>query len=254
MSRSALVSCLFFTAVASAEPVTVTSAAPSPHPWGLETELVQPFLPTINIVRLTGTRTLWGSPGGLRGDVMVGGRYRLQTDDAVAQQVTELLLSVGYRQYFWRGLHAEAFVAGGWLAGTNRIDGKRYSGAGFALSATAGYRFGFFEPGGFFAPEILWSDPPTPTSDAFAAAAVLWWFATGGDPFGDPTGDIGQRIIDGQLEPFAGPPELGEILVPMLARDPAARPSAAESADRLAALARRWDVPVAPFPPPGLDA
>jgi hypothetical protein len=150
MSRSALVSCLFFTAVASAEPVTVTSAAPSPHPWGLETELVQPFLPTINIVRLTGTRTLWGSPGGLRGDVMVGGRYRLQTDDAVAQQVTELLLSVGYRQYFWRGLHAEAFVAGGWLAGTNRIDGKRYSGAGFALSATAGYRFGFFEPGGFF--------------------------------------------------------------------------------------------------------
>ena len=113
---------------------------------------------------------------------------------------------------------------------------------------------GAFEPGGFFAPEILWSDPPTPTSDAFAAAAVLWWFATGGDPFGDPTGDIGQRIIDGQLEPFAGPPELGEILVPMLARDPAARPSAAESADRLAALARRWDVPVAPFPPPGLDA
>lgn len=112
---------------------------------------------------------------------------------------------------------------------------------------------GAFEPGGFFAPEILWSEPPTPTSDAFAAAAVLWWFATGGDPFGDPTGDIGQRIIDGQLEPFPGPPELGEILVPMLARDPAERPSAAESADRLATLARRWDVPVAAFPPPGLD-
>lgn len=111
---------------------------------------------------------------------------------------------------------------------------------------------GAFEPGGFFAPEILWSEPPTPTSDAFAAAAVLWWFATGLDPFGGPD-DFHQRIIDGQLEPFPGPPELGEILVPMLARDPADRPSAAESADRLATLARRWDVPVAPFPPPGLD-
>lgn len=109
-----------------------------------------------------------------------------------------------------------------------------------------------FPPGGFFAPEILWSDPPTPTSDAFAAAAVLWWFATGCDPFGEPD-EQHQRIIDGQLDPFRGPPELGEILVPMLGRDPAARPSAAESADRLAALARRWDVPVAPFPPPGLD-
>ncbi|MBL8623573.1 MAG: hypothetical protein JNK64_19855 [Myxococcales bacterium] len=112
---------------------------------------------------------------------------------------------------------------------------------------------GGFEPGGFFAPEILWSDPPTPTSDAFAAAAVLWWFATGRDPFGGPD-DFHQRTLDGRLEPFAGPPELGEILVPMLARDPAARPSASASADRLAALARRWDVPVAPFPPPGLDA
>jgi hypothetical protein len=60
------------------------------------------------------------------------------------------LLTVGYRQYFWRGLHAEAFIAGGLVAGTNRLDGRRYSSAGFALSATVGYRFGFFEPGGFF--------------------------------------------------------------------------------------------------------
>lgn len=112
---------------------------------------------------------------------------------------------------------------------------------------------GAFESGGFFAPEILCSEPPTPTSDAFAAAAVLWWFTTGSDPFGGANVDFSQRIVDGQLEPFQGPPELGEILVPMLARDPAARPSAAESADRLAALARRWDVLVAPFPPPGLD-
>ena len=112
---------------------------------------------------------------------------------------------------------------------------------------------GAFEPGGFFAPEILCSEPPTPTSDAFAAAAVLWWFATGSDPFGGANVDFTQRIVDGQLEPFQGPPELGEVLVPMLARDPAARPSAAESADRLAALACRWDVPIAPFPPPGLD-
>lgn len=111
---------------------------------------------------------------------------------------------------------------------------------------------GAFEPGAFFAPEILCSEPPTPTSDAFAAAAVLWWFATGSEPFGGP-GDISQRIVDGQLEPFPGPPELGEILVPMLEHEPAARPSAAESAERLAALARRWGVPVAPFPPPGLD-
>lgn len=158
---------------------------------------------------------------------------------------------------------AASVERGVFLAGirpeTVYADGSAYAGCHARLwpihmsPARQGEFGGPFEPGGFFAPEILWSEPPTPTSDVFAAAAVLWWFATGGDPFGAPD-DQRRRIIDGQLTPFAGPPELGELLVPMLARDPAARPSAAASADRLAALARRWDVPVAPFPPPGLDA
>jgi hypothetical protein len=119
------------------------------YKWGVEAEAIQPFLPTINIFRIRGTRTLWGSSTGPRGDLIAGLYLRPGIKHDVLNYIYEYQLSAGYRQYFWRGFHAEAGLDAGAAWGTNRFDGKRYSTATLFLNANVGYRFGFFEPGGF---------------------------------------------------------------------------------------------------------
>jgi hypothetical protein len=141
---------LLLTSLAHAEtPAVAQAATPSPHAWALETELLQPFVPTVGILRLRGARTLWGTPGGLRGDLLVGVFVRPNVEHTIVERINEYLLTVGYRQYFWRGAHVEVELDAGW-AWANRIDGKLYSNPSVLLNVNAGYRFGFFEPGGFF--------------------------------------------------------------------------------------------------------
>lgn len=118
------------------------------HKWGIEVEAVQPWIPTVNIFRIRGTRTLWGTADGLRGDVMLGAYLRPGIKHDVLQYINEYQISAGYRQYVWRGLHAEAGLDAGAAWGTNKFDGKRYTTPTLFLNANIGYRFGFFEPGG----------------------------------------------------------------------------------------------------------
>lgn len=120
------------------------------HPWGVEVEGVQPWIPTIHIFRARGTRTLWGSPTGLRGDLLVGFTLRPGIAHDVVEYIHEYQAAVGYRQYLYRGLHVEAGLDFGAAWGTNLVDKKRYHTATLFLNTNVGYRFGFFEPGGFF--------------------------------------------------------------------------------------------------------
>ena len=121
------------------------------HRWGVEVELIQPFIPTVNIIRARGTRTLWGRSGKLRGDVVAGVYIRPNIRHDVVYRISEYMATVGYRQYFWRGLHLEALVNAGAAWGTNRVDEQYYRTPSLFGEVNAGYRFGFFEPGGFFA-------------------------------------------------------------------------------------------------------
>ena len=121
------------------------------HKWGIEVEAVQPWIPTVNIFRIRGTRTLWGTADGPRGDIMLGAYLRPGIKHDVLKYINEYQVGVGYRQYVWRGLHAEAGLDVGAAWGTNKFDGKRYNTPTLFLNANIGYRFGFFEPGGFFA-------------------------------------------------------------------------------------------------------
>lgn len=52
---------------------------------------------------------------------------------------------------------------------------------------------------------------------------------------------------------FQGPPELGRLLEAALVRDPAKRIGPVELHHELLSLARRWNVEIPPFPPPGLE-
>jgi hypothetical protein len=133
------------------------------HAWGVEIEAVQPFLPTVNIFRIRGTRSLWGTANGPRGDIMLGAYIRPGIKHDVLNYINEYQASAGYRQYFWKGLHAEAGLDVGAAWGTNTFDGKRYKTATLFLNTNLGYRFGFFEPGGFF------EDAKKPSSVGFYA-------------------------------------------------------------------------------------
>ncbi len=127
------------------------STAPT-HRWAVEVELIQPFLPEVGIISIRGSRTLWGESGGVRGDLLLGAFIRPNVKHDVVETIDEYLLAVGYRQYIWRGLHAEVALLGGWVWGqNNKLDGEDYSNPTLLGEALVGYRFGFWEPGGFYA-------------------------------------------------------------------------------------------------------
>ena len=140
-------------ALADGAPSTDVTAArdvaePS-HRFGAEIDVVQPFIPTVHIIRPKLTWTTWGDSGELRGDLILGLFIRPHIPHDVVETIDEYMGTVGYRQYFWRGLHVETMLSAGVAWGTNKFDGKDYTTATLFMDANAGYRFGFFEPGGF---------------------------------------------------------------------------------------------------------
>lgn len=113
-----------------------------PHRWGLETELMQPFLPGVGIFRLQATRTLTRPTRTNRGDLLLGAYIRPNVTHDVVEKISEYLFIVGYRQYVWRGLHVEAKSNIGFARGTkNLIDGKDYNKLPWFGEANVGYRF-----------------------------------------------------------------------------------------------------------------
>jgi hypothetical protein len=116
-----------------------STAAPR---WGVEVDLVQPFIPEVHIVTLKGMRTLTGSSSGAHGDLMLGIYARPNISHDVVTRISEYMGSVGYRQFLTRGLHAEAQYYAGYVWGErNRIDRRNYSGFVHFAELNAGYRF-----------------------------------------------------------------------------------------------------------------
>lgn len=124
------------------------AAAPALHGWGFELDVIQPFVPTVGIIRPKLTYTLWGSSTDLRGDLLLGVYLRPHIAHDVVEYIDEYMGTVGYRQYFWRGFHAESLIEAGAAWGKNKFDGLDYTTPVLFLSGNVGYRFGFFEPGG----------------------------------------------------------------------------------------------------------
>jgi hypothetical protein len=111
--------------------------------WGLETELVQPFIPEVGIIRLQGTYTLKASEK-MKSDLMFGAYIRPNVKHDVVEKINEYMLMLGYRQFFWKGLHAEAKSNMGFAWGTrNLIDGKDYNNPTWFWEANAGYKLDF---------------------------------------------------------------------------------------------------------------
>jgi hypothetical protein len=113
------------------------------HKWGLETELVQPFIPEIHIIRFQATRTLYSSAT-KRGDLLIGAWIRPNVKHDVVEKINEYMVMVGYRQYIWKGLHVEVKSNMGYAWGTkNLIDGKDYETPTWFWESNIGYKFDF---------------------------------------------------------------------------------------------------------------
>lgn len=90
----------------------------------------------------------------------------------------------------------------------------------------------------YLAPELLGGNEPGAASDVFALCATLQHLATGEHPFGsaDSIMALLNRVLHDDRIPYRGSDRLAALLARGMARDPAARPTAAELADALAAL------------------
>jgi hypothetical protein len=110
--------------------------------WGIETELVQPFLPNVGIIRFTATRTITASQSKMKGDLLFGMYLRPNVKHDVVEKINEYMLIVGYRQYFWKGLHLEGRANIGYAWGTkNLFDGKDYETSTVFWESNVGYKF-----------------------------------------------------------------------------------------------------------------
>ncbi len=118
------------------------SSLDSPKKWGIETELVQPVLPNVGIIRLTATRTVTSTKNKMKGDLLLGMYIRPNVKHDVVEKINEYMLAVGYRQYFWKGLHLEGKANVGYAWGTkNLIDGKDYETSTIFWESNVGYKF-----------------------------------------------------------------------------------------------------------------
>lgn len=114
--------------------------------WGFEIDLVQPFIPEVEIITAKITRTIFGDPNGKHGDVMLGAFIRPNVKHDVVDVIDEYMISVGYRHYLTKKLNFEAqYYAGNVEGKKNKVDGKDYSGFVHFLEVNAGYKLNIFK-------------------------------------------------------------------------------------------------------------
>ncbi|MVA74634.1 protein kinase [Auraticoccus sp. F435] len=92
----------------------------------------------------------------------------------------------------------------------------------------------------YLAPEVARGEEATYASDVFCLGATLYAALEGAPPFGNDANSIAllHRVASGSIQPPRQSGPLTPLLLRMLARDPAARPSMGTVAGELEALAR----------------
>lgn len=136
----AIISILLFNSNSFAQ----NSSTDSQKKWGIETELIQPFLPNIGIIKIQATRTITSPSKKMKGDLLFGAYLRPNVKHDVVEKINEYMLILGYRQYLWKGFHVELKSNMGYAWGTkNLVDGKDYETPVWFYEPNIGYKFEF---------------------------------------------------------------------------------------------------------------
>ncbi|MCU0435409.1 MAG: hypothetical protein MUC87_18270 [Bacteroidia bacterium] len=118
--------------------------SPAIKKWGAEVNLLWPIFPG-NIYKGQVTFETYRKKD-FAGDAYIGFHIRPFEFREDEGDFANYALTFGYRQFFWKGLHAEVYQAFG--PGYNRnnvIDGKNYSSWDYELGLLAGYRWEFIK-------------------------------------------------------------------------------------------------------------
>jgi len=178
--------CLF---LCLAAPSIIFADQPAKNsPWGIEADLLVPFVPTAHIITIRGTRTLFGDADSQKGDLVLGVYIRPNVKHEIVEEIDEYLLTAGYRHFFWNGAHLEGQVDAGYAWGTkNKIDGKDHNNFAMLVEGHAGYKFLFTpeaESSIYFNPQVgvihgLITDigPRGGRSDTFLSAKINLGYA-----------------------------------------------------------------------------
>jgi hypothetical protein len=104
--------------------------------WSVETELIQPFIPTVHIGRIHLTRTIWGDWTEAHGEIKIGAFIRPRVKHDVVDVIDEYAASFGYRHFFDANWTIEANYYIGYVWADNNKWNRRYLGP-YALLAEA---------------------------------------------------------------------------------------------------------------------
>ncbi|GGU71235.1 serine/threonine-protein kinase [Lentzea flava] len=104
----------------------------------------------------------------------------------------------------------------------------------------------------YLAPELARGAEPAPPSDVFSLGATIYAMTEGEPPFGRSTNDLGllYKVARGETRPPMRSGPLTPLLVRLLANEPSQRPTAAQAAAELKAIADGVPVPATTVLPP----
>ncbi|SDL49633.1 hypothetical protein SAMN04488074_111158 [Lentzea albidocapillata subsp. violacea] len=104
----------------------------------------------------------------------------------------------------------------------------------------------------YLAPELARGAEPAPPSDVFSLGATIYAMTEGEPPFGKSTNDLGllYKVARGETRPPTRSGPLTGLLTRLLANEPSQRPTAAQAAEELKAIASGVPVPVTRVIPP----
>jgi hypothetical protein len=109
--------------------------------YGLESDILWPFFP--GATRTHFTIKLWQKDH-LRGDIYAGVNIDFPRDRDTEGRFADYSIASGYRQYFWKGLHAEFSQTTGLGILQNHVTtGKTYNSFDWLVTGYMGYKFEF---------------------------------------------------------------------------------------------------------------
>lgn len=112
--------------------------------WCIETELFQPFYPTVHIVRVQALKRITKPEKKLQVDFLIGSYIRPNVKHDVVEKINEYMVALGTRLYIYKGLHTDLKSNMGYAWGTrNLVDNEDYNTPTWFWEANIGYKFEF---------------------------------------------------------------------------------------------------------------